>query len=77
MDVQHDVILENQYNELYEAPNMSSFEEIGLADDIVKALYVEMKFDKPSKIQAMTLPTICKEPYPSLVAQVLKKCEFV
>lgn len=30
-----------------------------------------MKFEKPSRIQALTLPMILKPPYRSLIAQVL------
>lgn len=71
---ENDVILQDQYDELYEAPDMASFEEIGLKTEIIQGLYVEMGFEKPSKIQGMTLPAICNEPFPSLVAQVLGMC---
>lgn len=30
-----------------------------------------MKFEKPSRVQAMTLPMILTQPYRSLIAQVL------
>jgi hypothetical protein len=36
----------------------------------VQGLYVEMKFEKPSRIQAMTLPMILTPPYKDLIAQV-------
>ena len=36
-----------------------------------QGLYTEMKFEKPSRIQATTLPMILKPPYRSLIAQVL------
>ena len=37
----------------------------------LQGLYTEMKFEKPSRIQALTLPMILKAPYRSLIAQVL------
>ncbi|KAL6759166.1 P-loop containing nucleoside triphosphate hydrolase protein [Haematococcus lacustris] len=47
----------------------SSFEELKLAPDLLKGLYVEMKFEKPSRIQATTLPMILTPPYKDLIAQ--------
>ena len=39
------------------------------APAVVQGLYTEMKFEKPSKIQAISLPMILTPPYRSLVAQ--------
>ncbi|KAJ6853281.1 DEAD-box ATP-dependent RNA helicase 38-like [Iris pallida] len=46
-----------------------SFEDLNLSKELVKGLYVEMNFTKPSKIQAITLPMILTPPYLDLVAQ--------
>jgi hypothetical protein len=35
-----------------------------------QGLYAEMKFEKPSRIQAVTLPMVLAPPYCSLIAQV-------
>lgn len=35
----------------------------------MKGLYVEMKFEKPSKIQAISLPMILTPPHKHLIAQ--------
>ncbi|KAJ8754001.1 hypothetical protein K2173_001899 [Erythroxylum novogranatense] len=47
----------------------ATFEELNLSPDLLKGLYVEMKFQKPSKIQAISLPMILNPPYKNLVAQ--------
>ncbi|CAN0926239.1 DEAD-box ATP-dependent RNA helicase 38 [Linum grandiflorum] len=47
----------------------STFEELNLSPDLLKGLYVEMKFEKPSKIQAISLPMMLTPPYKDLVAQ--------
>ncbi|KAM1294578.1 hypothetical protein ACFX13_014883 [Malus domestica] len=47
----------------------SSFEDLNLSPDVLKGLYVEMQFKKPSKIQAITLPMILTPPYKDLIAQ--------
>lgn len=36
----------------------------------LQGLYTEMKFERPSRIQALTLPMILTAPYRSLIAQV-------
>lgn len=46
-----------------------TFEDLKLSDELIKGLYVEMGFSKPSKIQAITLPMILTPPYKDLVAQ--------
>lgn len=45
------------------------FEDLNLSDDLIKGLYVEMGFSRPSKIQGVTLPMILTPPYKDLVAQ--------
>ncbi|XVE61600.1 hypothetical protein DITRI_Ditri06bG0053300 [Diplodiscus trichospermus] len=46
-----------------------TFEELNLSPELLKGLYVEMKFEKPSKIQAISLPMILTPPYMDLIAQ--------
>lgn len=46
-----------------------SFEDLNLTPELLQGLYVEMKFEKPSKIQAETLPMIVTPPYQNLIAQ--------
>ncbi|KAJ7972299.1 DEAD-box ATP-dependent RNA helicase-like protein [Quillaja saponaria] len=46
-----------------------TFEELNLSPELLKGLYVEMKFQKPSKIQAVSLPMILTPPYKDLIAQ--------
>lgn len=47
----------------------STFEDLNLSPELLKGLYVEMKFQKPSKIQAISLPMILTPPYKDLIAQ--------
>lgn len=46
-----------------------SFEDLNLSPELLQGLYSEMKFEKPSKIQAETLPMIVSPPYRNLIAQ--------
>lgn len=46
-----------------------TFEDLNLSPDLLKGLYVEMKFERPSKIQAHSLPMILTPPYKHLIAQ--------
>ncbi|XWS55921.1 hypothetical protein CRYUN_Cryun09bG0041600 [Craigia yunnanensis] len=46
-----------------------TFEELNLSPELLKGLYVEMKFEKPSKIQAVSLPMILNPPCMDLIAQ--------
>jgi len=46
-----------------------SFEDLGLSEALLRGLYGEMKFEKPSKIQAETLPLILMPPNRNLIAQ--------
>ncbi|KAH9620575.1 hypothetical protein KSS87_015802 [Heliosperma pusillum] len=45
------------------------FEELNLSEELLKGLYVEMRFERPSEIQAITLPMILTPPYKNLIAQ--------
>ncbi|KAL4372160.1 hypothetical protein AHAS_Ahas06G0238000 [Arachis hypogaea] len=45
------------------------FEDLNLSEELLKGLYVEMKFQKPSKIQAISLPMILNPPHRDLIAQ--------
>lgn len=46
-----------------------TFEELGLSQELLQGLYSEMKFERPSRIQAQTLPMILTPPHKSLIAQ--------
>ncbi|GFP85531.1 dead-box ATP-dependent RNA helicase 38 [Phtheirospermum japonicum] len=45
------------------------FEDLDLSPELLKGLYIEMKFEKPSKIQAISLPMILTPPHKNLIAQ--------
>ncbi|KAM3287918.1 DEAD-box ATP-dependent RNA helicase 38 [Capsicum chacoense] len=45
------------------------FEDLNLSPELLKGLYVEMKFERPSKIQEVSLPMILTPPYKNLIAQ--------
>eukprot|EP00252_Welwitschia_mirabilis_P026705 TRINITY_DN883_c0_g1_i4.p1 TRINITY_DN883_c0_g1~~TRINITY_DN883_c0_g1_i4.p1 ORF type:complete len:515 (+),score=99.26 TRINITY_DN883_c0_g1_i4:170-1714(+) len=45
------------------------FEDLNLSPELLKGIYSEMGFEKPSKIQAITLPMILTPPYKHLIAQ--------
>ncbi|KAK7345229.1 hypothetical protein VNO77_15821 [Canavalia gladiata] len=47
----------------------AKFEDLSLSPELLKGLYVEMKFQKPSKIQAISLPMILNPPHRDLIAQ--------
>ncbi|CAJ2672548.1 DEAD-box ATP-dependent RNA helicase 38 [Trifolium pratense] len=47
----------------------ATFEELSISPELLKGLYVEMKFQKPSKIQAVSLPMILNPPHRDLIAQ--------
>ncbi|GMH28745.1 hypothetical protein Nepgr_030588 [Nepenthes gracilis] len=47
----------------------SRFEDLGLSAELLKGLYVTMRFERPSKIQAITLPMILTPPHKNLIAQ--------
>lgn len=47
----------------------SSFDDLPLSEELRKGIYTEMKFDKPSRIQAKSLPMILTPPHRSLIAQ--------
>lgn len=47
----------------------ATFEDLKLSPELLKGLYVEMKFHKPSKIQAISLPMILTAPFNHLIAQ--------
>lgn len=46
-----------------------TFKELGLSDDLLEGIFNVMKFEKPSRIQAETLPMILEAPYRNLIAQ--------
>ncbi|KAK3024734.1 hypothetical protein RJ639_044671, partial [Escallonia herrerae] len=49
--------------------SVKTFEDLNLSPELLKGLYVEMKFDRPSKIQGVSLPMILTPPYKNLIAQ--------
>ncbi|KAI5067234.1 hypothetical protein GOP47_0017762 [Adiantum capillus-veneris] len=46
-----------------------TFEELNISENLLRGLYSEMKFERPSKIQGLTLPMILSPPYHHLIAQ--------
>jgi len=44
------------------------FEDLNLSKGLLKGLYVEMGFSKPSKVQAVALPMTLSPPYKDLGA---------
>lgn len=46
-----------------------TFEEHNLSEELLRGLYEEMGFRRPTKIQAVTLPMILMPPYYDLVSQ--------
>eukprot|EP00898_Chlorokybus_atmophyticus_P009013 jgi/Chlat1/9112/Chrsp97S08421 len=46
-----------------------SFEDLSLSEELLRGLYSEMNFERPSRIQADTLPMILNPPYANLIAQ--------
>ena len=47
----------------------STFEDLNLSKELLKGLYIEMKFQKPGKIQAISLPMILTPPHKDLITQ--------
>nr|XP_043620686.1 DEAD-box ATP-dependent RNA helicase 38-like [Erigeron canadensis] len=45
------------------------FEDLNISNELLKGIYVEMKFERPSKIQSISLPVILTPPYKNLIAQ--------
>ncbi|KAG8374187.1 hypothetical protein BUALT_Bualt11G0105000 [Buddleja alternifolia] len=45
------------------------FEDLNLSPELLKGLYIEMQFEKPSEIQEISLPMILTAPYKHLIAQ--------
>ncbi|RAL51668.1 hypothetical protein DM860_010386 [Cuscuta australis] len=46
-----------------------TFEDLSLSEELLKGLYSEMKFERPSKVQEVTLPMILTPPHLNLIAQ--------
>ncbi|KAK9831688.1 hypothetical protein WJX74_006220 [Apatococcus lobatus] len=46
-----------------------SFDELPINQELLQGLYNEMKFERPSRVQADTLPMILNPPFRNLVAQ--------
>ncbi|KAJ9559016.1 hypothetical protein OSB04_013630 [Centaurea solstitialis] len=45
------------------------FEDLNISPELLKGLYVVMKFERPSKIQSISLPMILTPPFKNLIAQ--------
>eukprot|EP01025_Chloroclados_australasicus_P044177 TRINITY_DN4766_c1_g1_i1.p1 TRINITY_DN4766_c1_g1~~TRINITY_DN4766_c1_g1_i1.p1 ORF type:complete len:535 (-),score=43.45 TRINITY_DN4766_c1_g1_i1:518-1948(-) len=54
-------------NNIYEAAQ--TFEQLGISEELLQGLYTKMQFQRPSQIQAKTLPMILQPPHQHLVAQ--------
>lgn len=54
-------------NEIYSSAK--NFEDLGLSEELLQGIYSIMNFERPSSIQAATLPMILLPPYHHLVAQ--------
>ncbi|XP_050230474.1 DEAD-box ATP-dependent RNA helicase 38-like isoform X2 [Mercurialis annua] len=50
------------------------YEDLNLSVELLKGLYLEMKFEKPSRVQSITLPMILTPPYKDLIAQAPNGC---
>ncbi|CAH9066444.1 unnamed protein product [Cuscuta epithymum] len=46
-----------------------TFEDLNLSPELLRGLYVEMNFERPSKIQGISLPMILTPPHKNLIAQ--------
>ena len=66
-DESNEIRTQTADNSMY--TSAASFEELGLSPELLQGLYDEMKFEKPSRIQATTLPMILSPPYRHLIAQ--------
>ena len=51
-----------------------TFRDLHLNPDILDALLLDMKFERPSKIQALTLPKVLSEPDRHMIAQGHNGC---
>ncbi|RHN60374.1 putative RNA helicase [Medicago truncatula] len=66
----NDSNIETEVNSGYSPyTSAATFEELSLSPELLKGLYVEMGFIKPSKIQEITLPMILNPPHKDLIAQ--------
>ncbi|CAD7704913.1 unnamed protein product [Ostreobium quekettii] len=71
-DAYDEIRVEGDIEQLY--TSALTFEDMGLSEDVKKGLYCKMNFERPSAIQAKTIPLICTPPYNSLVAQAQNGC---
>ncbi|KAF9617991.1 hypothetical protein IFM89_039306 [Coptis chinensis] len=82
LKIEEDVKKENDFLEEAEDTNITAvtaedtlystaatFEDLNLSEELLRGLYVEMKFTRPSKIQSVSLPMILSPPYKNLIAQ--------
>ncbi|KAJ0856065.1 putative RNA helicase [Helianthus annuus] len=65
----NDFYIEVEENEEDSHRIQAGFEALNLSPGLMKALYEDMKFVRPSKIQSMCLPKILTPPYQNLIAQ--------
>ncbi|GMH44717.1 hypothetical protein BSKO_12669 [Bryopsis sp. KO-2023] len=66
-DPSHEIETKTVDNTMYRSAQ--TFEDLGLRQDLLNGLYSGMNFEKPSAIQARTLPMILTPPFRSLIAQ--------
>ncbi|KAF5771255.1 putative RNA helicase [Helianthus annuus] len=65
----NDFYIEVEENEEDSHNIQAGFEDFNLSPELMKALYEDMKFVRPSKIQSMSMPKILTPPYQNLIAQ--------
>lgn len=54
---------------VFQSREISSFNSFHLDPALIRGVYGRMQFNRPSEIQALSLPLICQAPYHSLIAQ--------
>eukprot|EP01023_Acetabularia_acetabulum_P035037 TRINITY_DN32_c0_g1_i2.p2 TRINITY_DN32_c0_g1~~TRINITY_DN32_c0_g1_i2.p2 ORF type:complete len:472 (+),score=95.34 TRINITY_DN32_c0_g1_i2:111-1526(+) len=59
--------IKSETEDIYKAAQ--TFEQLGISKELLEGLYNNMAFERPSKIQAKTLPMIMTPPFKHLVAQ--------
>ena len=69
LNEQEETVVEKKVVDDTPYASAKTFEDLGLSAELLKGLYSEMKFERPSKIQGETLPLILTPPHRNLIAQ--------
>ena len=69
LNEQQETVVEKKVVDDTPYASAKTFEDLGLSAELLKGLYSEMKFERPSKIQGETLPLILTPPHRNLIAQ--------